>query len=236
MSGAYYAEAIVPFDVAHTAELFSPYDWHQAAWKAFAHHDLKHSEEREKTANSCPFLTRLDPLPGAKHRLLLVSEYEPKRPEFCPEANWRCRQVSTSYLSHQSYDFSLIANPTRKELVYSSSGERKKNGRRVPIFDLEDSAEGKRGLRSWMHDQAARCGFDILEKPGLAISPQPCKPFVKQRKGQSNRTVHLHRVRFDGALSVRDPEAFRFAALNGIGPGKSFGLGLLVLIPQTNSQ
>lgn len=43
--------------------------------------------------------------------------------------------------------------------------------------------------------------------------------------------ISIYSVRFDGVLTVTDPDTFRQTVAAGIGPAKAFGFGLLSVAP-----
>ncbi|MGE5595253.1 MAG: type I-E CRISPR-associated protein Cas6/Cse3/CasE [Hyphomicrobiales bacterium] len=96
-------------------------------------------------------------------------------------------------------------------------------------------------------------GFDLARArvvPGIAITPRDGADSVTTRADPGGRLggrkVHertqdglrvvdrrltFGSALFEGELIVSDPEAFRAALAEGIGPGKAFGCGLLSLAP-----
>ncbi|MET8010439.1 type I-E CRISPR-associated protein Cas6/Cse3/CasE [Streptomyces sp. NPDC005271] len=86
----------------------------------------------------------------------------------------------------------------------------------------------------WWAERAAAAGLDphtVLSGPADALTA-----WHKQGKasGQTKETVRVAHVAtlFEGAATVRDPDALRDALLQGIGRGKSYGCGLLSLAPR----
>jgi CRISPR system Cascade subunit CasE len=76
----------------------------------------------------------------------------------------------------------------------------------------------------WLIQQGARQGFFVeaatLSQEQLLI-------------GRTNygQRIHVYSVRFDGLLRVTEPSLLRDAIRQGIGHGKSMGLGLFSLAP-----
>lgn len=48
---------------------------------------------------------------------------------------------------------------------------------------------------------------------------------------RNERAISLYAVRFEGILTVTDPDTFRTTVATGIGSAKAFGFGLLSLAP-----
>ncbi len=186
------------------------YAWHKRIWEAFP-------GKPEAKRN---FLTRLDDT-GQGFRLLILSEDTPTRPDWCPVDGWESKTVSDHFFQHASYQFSLLANPTRKIVVRSKDGTRKPNGKRIALRKREE-------LIRWMEQKAAFHGFEV-EPDSLKIIPQPRQQFLKKKKiGTHTTTI------FNGTLHVNDPDTFYQAATKGIGSAKAFGFGMLCLVPITN--
>lgn len=212
-------EILLGYEAAVKAGLRDTYAWHQKVWLCFP--------GREEAARD--FLTRLDPQDG-HFRLLLLSAAPPQRPPWCPTDSWRSKAIPEHFLDGPAFRFSLVANPTMKLVIRDEDGNRKKNGRRVPIVhreDAEDKATGKLqpGLLSWLARKAEAHGF-AFDPSRVRTVPRARHYFIK------GGTVGLHTgVEFQGHLRVTDPGKFREAFARGIGSAKAFGFGMLVLAP-----
>lgn len=216
MSTSYLTKIEIDHETAFKAGLRDSYSWHQSIWKAFP----------GKDGQNRSFLTRLDEIDGGL-RLLLLSTEAPMRPDWCPDDCWNTKTIPEAFWNHPAYRFSLVANPTKK-VRSDSRGNLLKNSRRVPILYREDRVEGEKnqpGLLSWLARKGEQHGFSIVPEQVKTI-PRPRQPFIK--KGAAG--IHAA-TEFAGVLTVTDPEAFRKAALNGIGPAKAFGFGMLCLSP-----
>lgn len=104
--------------------------------------------------------------------------------------------------------WALVGNPVRCRSVYRADGTR-------------------RGVRVVRHDpiEWARSRLPMLEHHRIEIVDQHTA--VGQRpRGQ---TVTHRRVRYVGVGTVLDPVALAAAIRSGVGPGKAYGCGLLVI-------
>ena len=113
--------------------------------------------------------------------------------------------------------FRLRANPTKKVDTKSDEMGNRRNGRRVPLLKVEEQVR-------WLARKAEQHGFDLLH---VSIASAGARERLQSRKVGGA----FQGVLFEGQISVRDPEVFREALANGIGPGKAFGFGLLSIAP-----
>lgn len=174
-------------------------------------------------------LWRLDA--GDQHQLDLwiVSPVPPSFEPLIEQAGWtatpNCRTASyrrllDSIAAGQSWVFRLEANPTISIRV--DEGAR---GKRIPLVKREDQVE-------WLLKRQAALGFRVVvgthDSPNLSLSQRREHRFDRRRDGQKDPVTILS-VRFDGVLTVTEPEALRRALTHGVGSGKGYGCGLMTL-------
>lgn len=184
--------------------LVDSYAWHRALWNAFPSPD----------GSPRPFLSRVDNR-GQSYRIYLLSN---RPPIVQPWGEWRTREIPNPFFNHTHYRFDLRANPTTKRVIRNEQGERKKNGQRTAIYNPDR-------LNDWLIAKARQHGFEVLN---VDIGAPLSQTF--RRKNAPGKHVC---VDFQGVLQVNNREQFIQAFQNGIGPAKSFGLGMLVLQPMT---
>ena len=96
----------------------------------------------------------------------------------------------------------------------------KLNGRPRSIAARPD----KDGLRlRWLQRRAEEHGFELIGEPSMTV-----EPFTVDRPG---RRFGGNAVIYQGWLRVTDPVRFTQALREGIGAGRAWGLGLLMLFP-----
>jgi CRISPR system Cascade subunit CasE len=131
------------------------------------------------------------------------------------------------YTTGQRLRFRLLANPTRRLTEHSLGADGQlvkkwantdKKGMRVPVPTDQ--------LLDWINRRAEKAGFSI-EKDSINVLPG----YVFANKRGDRHGIRLRSVRYDGLLSVTEPALFRQAIIQGIGPGKAFGFGLLSVAP-----
>lgn len=104
--------------------------------------------------------------------------------------------------------FRLEANPTVK-----------RDGKRLALRSDEAQAE-------WIARKGAENGFQIDACQIMVVGD------VTGR--QTGHSMTWFSARFDGVLTVTDAEKFAHAVAQGIGSAKSFGFGLLSVLPYTD--
>jgi CRISPR system Cascade subunit CasE len=202
---------LVPYDIAarpwKDGGFRDSYAWHKRTWECFP--------GRPKAARD--FLTRLDDT-GSGFRLLVLSEEQPVKPDWCPDAGWHTKQVADSFLDSARFSFSLLANPTVKKAAPRNEAGKRTNAKRIPVSKRED-------LLAWLERKGSQHGFRVVPAVIRTI-PRPRQSFIKE--GQAG----LHSAtEFVGTLEVVDRTAFRQAFARGIGSAKAFGFGMLCLSP-----
>ncbi|WP_240348180.1 type I-E CRISPR-associated protein Cas6/Cse3/CasE [Methylomonas sp. EFPC1] len=114
--------------------------------------------------------------------------------------------------------FRLRANPI-KTIKDSSKGTVEKQGKtftktvRVPLLHEEQQ-------QAWLECKLQ----DFAPLETLILQPEPVTYFRKAKEGRSGK---IQTVLFDGVITVTDPAEFESQVMQGIGPAKAFGCGLL---------
>jgi CRISPR system Cascade subunit CasE len=161
-------------------------------------------------------LHRVESPHGEPHIVVLVQS------EVAPD--WSRLNVPPGYLEGQpatkSFDpafaagqrlcFRLRANPTVK-----------REGKRRPLLGEDEQ-------RAWLDRKGEEAGFRAIR---VEVTPEGASCGRKSSGGATMTLTH-HAVRFDGVLSVADPERLRQALGAGVGSAKGFGFGLLSLAPE----
>jgi len=147
---------------------------------------------------------------GLSNKILILSQQEPDWGRL--NKNWvskidgttpidtKIQSICTGFRS----DFRIRVNPNRRSV---------KVGKRVAILGPMEQA-------CWLEQQAQKNGFQI---DSLEATPNNKLQF----KRVTGDEIVLNSVLFTGTLTVTDQDKFRKVLVNGIGPGKGFGLGLL---------
>ena len=136
--------------------------------------------------------------------------------------NWRVIEAVPNYLQCLSesksilldrlvkpngkYRFRLLANPTvsRKGKRYGLAGE----GEQL----------------AWIQRQGQRHGFEVLSS--LVTARDRCSS-----PGKDKTAIYIERVCFEGLIAAEQTDSLKKALVDGIGPAKAFGCGLLSVAP-----
>ena len=112
----------------------------------------------------------------------------------------------------QLWHFDLMTMPFKK--VAGSSGQ---NSRRRVLRSGEERF-------AWLTRKAEQNGFEILDVQESA-SGKINASHAEERGGK----LYMDAYRYSGLLRITDGTLFRDAVQGGIGPGKAYGLGMLLL-------
>jgi CRISPR system Cascade subunit CasE len=127
----------------------------------------------------------------------------------------------------QSFGFRLLCRPTFRKASSGSPGPIDKVGQRISCRTPEQR-------EAWLFRKADQHGFRVDRYEFTVIAQPILKPTGHRESPESedkkqNRRTTFTSVRFDGELTVLDPEKFLSAIRDGIGTQKAFGFGLLSL-------
>ncbi|WP_199441448.1 type I-E CRISPR-associated protein Cas6/Cse3/CasE [Umezawaea beigongshangensis] len=160
--------------------------------------------------------------------LYLVSPREPDLTHLVEQVGWPTtngwdtRDYSAllgKLAAGQQWAFRLRANPV-------SSRRKTADATRSQRFGHVTVAQQTR----WLLDRTERHGFTVPtgvhDEPDVAVQGRETLKFDR-----CGRTVTLSTAVFEGRLEISDAEVFRRSLVQGIGPAKGYGCGLLTLAP-----
>jgi len=212
-----------------------PYQAHQLAWKAFP------GVPRDGGAR--PFLFSLDER-GPHHSLLVQSTHAPDWGFLDGTARMQTKCFDPQRIPADTpLRFFLRANPT-----VDREGFRDGKKRRVAVGinpELAFRRMGRPGdtpttpeaiaawreaeLRGWLERQGERRGFAV---EACAPGPIVARRIVRTERGRPRgKAMTFHEVEFTGTLRITDRDAFTRTLREGLGRGRAFGYGLLMVRP-----
>lgn len=144
-------------------------------------------------------------------RVLLLADRAPAEHAEGGFGEVRSKVVPIDFLDHARYHFKVIVNPTRRD-----SASRKL----LPV-------KGRDAVAAWFAERSpASWGFRVAPEH-LQVDRLDVLTF----KDKAQRTVTLAQAHVQGQLEVIDHEQFRHSFAGGIGRGRTFGCGLLQIVP-----
>jgi len=181
--------------------------------EAFDREDFPLQNVHVKRSAQAGFLFRLDPQPGASPKLLVRSAQEP---------DWDYAFQNTSFLAAPAMEksiqwdlqenmelrFRLLANPTIRL---------KETAKRIAVAPEQ--------LEPWLHRKSQKAGFGLDATKTHVVNTQ-WRTVIK-----TETKLRFFTARYEGILTVTDPEKLAAALEQGIGPAKAFGCGLLSVAP-----
>ena len=189
-------------------KITDPYSIHRVVFSLFE--DVR--SEADKVAGMSSGILFADL--GGDHesrRILLLSNRPPAAAADGQHGVVISKVLSDEFLTHSTYNFSTIVNPT-----WESSKTRKL----VPV-------KGRENISAWFCERAPTSwGFSVIPESVYVNNVD-----VLTFKNKTQQPITLAQAHIQGALRVTDPEAFRKSFTGGIGRGRAFGCGLLQIVP-----
>jgi len=217
----------------------SPYQAHQLVWKAFP------------AAEKRSFLYHLQE--HADHHGLLVQSRQPPDWSSLPDVDMGLKVIDPARVAAgDTFSFALRANPTvqregyadgkRRRVAVSANVDLRKKRAEARGLDIpEVTFDRETTLLHWLARKGDRGGFELvglLEGPnrychaGPTVSYKIYRGAPEERRGQhSERPITIHGCDFTGRLRVTNADAFARTRAIGLGRGKAFGYGLLMVTP-----
>jgi CRISPR system Cascade subunit CasE len=180
----------------------NPYLLHQFV------HDLFHQYENKKRS----FLYADKGGNDLEKKILILSEDPPQ-----PKGSCRLdiKEIPKSFLSQRFYNFEIKVNPVKRSFKKQGCG---------PLVPLKTNEE----VEHWFKFKALKHGFQIEQLEILSLGVEI---FQKHLDQKSNPPITQGFAHLQGVLEVKDQTLFKQTVQNGFGRGKSFGLGLLQVVP-----
>lgn len=141
-------------------------------------------------------------------QILLLSNRKPHQtPQF---GKVKTSPILSSFASHAEYAFEITINPVKRDNA---------SGKIVPI-------QGREEIQRWFMQRASDAyGFKV-NAASIQIEQMSVQTFEK-----SGQTVTHGSATIKGQLVVINRERFINSITQGLGRGKSFGFGLLQIVP-----
>lgn len=195
--------------VAPVGVIKNAYGAHRLFWKAFPNCE-------PGTVQPFTFAEIPENQPGKKIFLMQSAT----RPDFSEVlgAQAETKELSLTLKPGDFFFFRLRATPT-KVLAPVWSGENRSRGKRI-------SATSQHEVQKWITKQAENFGFDVQQ---LVFDINADKIKMQSETGEKPHDFNTACAVFDGGLIVKDPVAFEQALFKGVGRGRSYGFGMLLI-------
>jgi len=249
-------EFLLPYDFKDFPEqrhLADPFDYLSEKPRTELDSDLLADVHTPRSAGT-GFLFRVDPLPGGRAVILVLSHRKP---------DWRYAfglipgQINSrpkSPIGNAGYLLAAMPDEPRPLKVALNLGERfrfrltanptKKKG---TILKTERLAMNERGTKDpkrhgcrvpvrpeeyehWLVSRSDTHGFRLVEPLKDTLHIEAGYVYVNKTL-DSGKGQRLRSLSYDGLLEICDPTRCREALQSGIGPAKAFGFGLLSIAP-----
>lgn len=201
-----------------------PYGQHQALCKLF---DLPPKDER--TGQPAPFLFRAEQQDGLPVFYVLSAQCPQDRQDL-----WRveAKPFSPDLRAGDRLAFKLRANPTVTRVTDGGRGRRHDvvmdAKQRMGWKELPET--GRPSLAHLAYEAGACWLRNRQERLGVRFDEASLRvDGYRTWRQRSGRKIALSTLDFEGTLQLVKPERFLSALLTGIGPGKAFGCGLLLV-------
>jgi CRISPR system Cascade subunit CasE len=129
------------------------------------------------------------------------------------------RPFAPAFGAGQRLQFRLEANPTRRVDTKSAPDGTRRHGRRVPVAASR--------CVDWLRRFERDGGF-ILDPQDVRLD---CGVVRARKSAESEEGVSYSAARFEGLLTVADPNAFARKLSAGFGTAKAYGFGLMSVVP-----
>ena len=144
-------------------------------------------------------------------RILLLAD---RMPAECIDGQFgqvQSKPFAESFLEHDRYRFKVIVNPTRRENV---------SRKLVPV-------KGREAIGDWFCERALHSWGFRVSREHLQVD----RVDVLQFKDKQEHSVTLAQAHVQGQLEVTDRTQFHNSFSRGIGRARTFGCGLLQIVP-----
>lgn len=177
------------------------YSWHRTIYGMFS----KNRDDRNSSSGILWTLTKSkDPL----NQSVYILSDRPVLSEADEVIRYKTISIPDRLFEFEHYSFSVVVNPVKRS-----------NGKVVPV-------KGRENIINWFLQLAQKNGFSVAQT-GLSLD----KVFVDKFNDKNKKAMFIQKAFFSGTLSVTDKDLFKKAVTSGIGRSKTYGCGLLQIVP-----
>jgi CRISPR system Cascade subunit CasE len=177
------------------------YSWHRVIYSMF---DQNRSDRNESSGIVWGLAKRQCSL---SLRVYILSD-RPVSESVDGSIEFRTIRVPEKLFQSEKYSFQVVLNPVVR-----------KEGKTTPV-------KGRDNIIDWFIQLAQKNGFSVMQQ-GISLD----KVFVDKFNDKHMKTMFIQKAFFSGILRVTDKELFKKAVTSGIGRSKTYGCGLLQIVP-----
>ena len=187
------------------------YSLHRVIYDLFD--DVRRESEKEQSVSSgILYADKGGDIRGRK--ILMLSNRQPNAPI---HGELSIRKITDGFLDYPHYRFEVVINPTKRD---------KKTGKLIAIKKQSDDENTRQLIADWFIEKAPQWGFEV-HPAQLEVGNVSVKRFL----GKNEREITQAQAQILGRLTVTDKTKFIQSFQQGIGRGRSFGCGLLQIVP-----
>ena len=185
-----------------------PYSLHRVVYSLYE--DVRTEEQKRQGVGSGILFANDGGYEGGR-RVLLLANRPPAEKVEGEFGNVESKVINPAFLSHSHYRFKVVINATQRD-----NTNRKLN----PIV-------GRLAITDWFVEKAKQTwGFEVI-KHHVRVENMDVLVF----KGKAQRFITISQATLFGQFVVQDKDKFVHSFKNGIGRAKTFGCGLLQIVP-----
>lgn len=182
------------------------YSLHRVVYSLFE--DIRSNDEKNASIKSG--IQWVDKGGDALNRqILILSNREPRHSMDDKSGEVITKCLPVSFLSHKTYRFEVVINPTRRN---------NQSQKLIPVV-------GRDAIAHWFIERAAKSWGFSVSQPQLQVDS------INVLKFNAKHPVTVQQAKLSGYLTVIDAEQFAQSFAKGIGRNRSFGCGLLQIVP-----
>lgn len=190
-----------------------PYSLHRVVYSLYA--DVRSDDEKQGSQSS-GILFADQGGDFFSRKILMLSDRPPAE---CVEGEYgevQSKAIPDEFLGHDRYRFQVTVNPTRRDSA---------SKKLIPV-------KGREAIKHWFCERAEKSwGFKVVPE-----NLQVDQVDVQRFKGKGKNSITIAQATLKGELRVTDPEHFKHSFERGVGRARSFGCGLLQIVPITDIQ
>ena len=188
------------------------YSLHRVVYSLYE--DVRNDEQKQaSTASGILYADQGGDIRGRK--ILMLANRQPLEAVEGQHGEVHSKPIPENFLDHDQYRFKVIVNPTRRD-----SASRKLL-----------AVRGREHVASWFAERAEKSwGFEVARQHF-----QVDKIDVLQFKDKQQRQITIGQAHIQGLLRITNKEQFAQSFTQGIGRARTYGCGLLQIVPVIES-